>query len=406
MDISGERTRIRGAEREILSKVNSRLDRDTKYVDVLNILIQEYFGSSGARDAIVYNLTPRTKRLRLVIAIIDGEPVADPFDVANLGGDLPPRALSLPKWRDFRWRGQLLPQLLGGHDHSISKGLDRWHRRRQHTLCIWSLLITGTRPIGLLGVAMCQRPGQQGLAKVSQRLSQQVALAMQMEAVSEAEKRFAAKIAVDDERLRIAAELHDILAYSLTAVLMQLEAAKELLPTKPGITLDCLDRASSVAKEALRQSRQAVMKLQATHVKPLITSLEALVAGCDNGAKPTCSFLMTGLPYLLPPESERHLLRISQEAIGNARRYANASTIQVSLAFLPVSVTLVIEDDGTGFVFSEAEGMGFGLSSMSKRAERIGASINIRTGLGLGTTVSVRLDNPQSPASDEKLSRK
>ena len=393
MNVLQKLTRTVNAENEIMLKVNSRLAQDTNYIEVLSILVQEHLSSCRAGDAIVYSIRPRSERLRLVIAMIDGRPIVDPFDAMDASRSLPPRVVSLPAWKDFRWSSQLVHHLLAGHDETISRGLDRWHRRRKHTLCIWSLLVSGTQPIGLLGVAMCQKQGQESLTKVSRRLSQQIALALQMAAVAEADKRLTANAAVNNERRRIATDLHDILAYSFTAVLMQLEAAKELLLTRPDVTLDCISRASLVAKEALQQSRQAVMKLQETHAEPLINSLPRLVAECENGVRPTCSFSVTGLPRLLPTETERHLLRISQEALGNARRYANANKIDVSLAFESTALMLVIEDDGVGFNISEAEGMGFGLSSMSKRAERIGASFSVRSSKGAGTTVSIRVES-------------
>ena len=396
MNVLRKLTQTVNAENEILRNVNSRLAQDMKFIEVLNVLVQEHLSSSRAGDAIVYSFGPKSDRLKLVMAMIDGRAIVDPFDAEDVERYLPPRVVSLPAWQDFRWSSHLVHHLLAGRDQTISRGLDRWHRRRKHTLCIWSLLICGTQPIGLLGVAMRRNQGQENLTKVSRELSQQIALALQMATVAEADKRITTNAAVDNERRRIATDLHDILAYSFTAVLMQLEAAKELLPTRPDVTLDCISRASLVATNALQQSRQAVMKLQETHAEPLINSLPRLVAECENGVRPTCSFLVTGLPRLLPTEIERHLLRISQEALGNARRYANANKIEVSLAFEPAAVMLVIEDDGVGFNISEAEGMGFGLSSMSKRAERIGASLSVRSSPGAGTLISIRVESALS----------
>jgi ligand-binding sensor domain-containing protein/signal transduction histidine kinase len=196
-----------------------------------------------------------------------------------------------------------------------------------------------------------------------------------------------------DERNRIARDMHDTLAHSFTGILMQLEAAKEFITSKPAVLSQCLERATSAARDGLRQSRQAITGLQETRPQPLTKTLPGLVSECDPVTRTESVFLLRGVPRIMPAEIERQMFRICQEAYSNARRYSGATKIEISLAFTSDAVVLAVNDDGKGFAPSEAEDIGFGLSGMRKRAERIGAHLTLDSAVGNGTRVRLEWSN-------------
>jgi signal transduction histidine kinase len=100
-----------------------------------------------------------------------------------------------------------------------------------------------------------------------------------------------------------------------------------------------------------------------------------------------------GVPYGLPCEVENNLLRIGQEALTNALKYAEATEIRVELIYQSTQFTLRIKDDGQGFTINHSSNHnGFGLLGMSERAERIGAQIQIQSTPGQGTQIAVSVN--------------
>jgi signal transduction histidine kinase len=102
----------------------------------------------------------------------------------------------------------------------------------------------------------------------------------------------------------------------------------------------------------------------------------------------TCEII--GTAYGLPPDVENHLLRIGQEALTNAVKYAHASEIQIELVCEEMQCTLRVKDDGQGFAVNQIyPGLGFGLLGMSERAEHIGGELIIQSQPGQGTEIVV-----------------
>ena len=95
----------------------------------------------------------------------------------------------------------------------------------------------------------------------------------------------------------------------------------------------------------------------------------------------------------LPSEAETTLYRIAQEALTNAAKHSRADNVEVILERRPDHVLLIVEDDGVGFDYGEASvaGRGFGLQGMQERAALGGASLEIESAAGKGTTILVRM---------------
>ncbi|MDL4773915.1 sensor histidine kinase [Actinomadura xylanilytica] len=179
---------------------------------------------------------------------------------------------------------------------------------------------------------------------------------------------------VSDERRRLAAEIHDTIAQGLAGIITQLQATEEN---------EHVRRATDLARESLREARRSVQDLAPTHLEH-DTLPEALKKITDGRAHLT----VTGPVDPLHDEIEAALLRIAQEALGNATRHARASRVGVTLSYMDDEVTLDIRDDGRGFT---RPSRGFGLTAMRERAERVAGTLEIESEPGRGTAVSARV---------------
>jgi two-component system, NarL family, sensor kinase len=109
----------------------------------------------------------------------------------------------------------------------------------------------------------------------------------------------------------------------------------------------------------------------------------------------------------LSPQVQQDLLRIGQEAISNALRHAQPTEIRVSLRLNPPNLVLKVTDNGSGLAKSRGmrEGQGFGFANMRARAKNLGATLDLRSNPGRGTSVIVRLRLADSPRPDSPEAR-
>ncbi|MBD2463559.1 AAA family ATPase [Oscillatoria sp. FACHB-1407] len=198
-----------------------------------------------------------------------------------------------------------------------------------------------------------------------------------------------------EERNRMAREIHDTLAQSFTGILLQVGAATQLLSNDSETDLahlEILEIIDELARTGLAEARRSVAALRPQLLEEgnLQDAMERLVNQMRVTANTTLIYQAQGEAFPLPAEVENHLLRIGQEALTNAMRYANASEILVELMYNSTQCLLRIKDDGQGFgVGSISSGSGFGLLGMSERAEHIGAQLTIQSQPGQGTEITV-----------------
>jgi signal transduction histidine kinase len=231
----------------------------------------------------------------------------------------------------------------------------------------------------------CYRPEEFDLA---QALSQHVTLAVQLSCVAEQRRQ----AAVLEERTRLAHEIHDTLAQDLTGIVIQLEAAEDALADTPAETRAHIARARQLARASLTEARRSVRALrpQALRDSDLPTALPHLVEQVTAKTPLQAQVQVRGTPCPLPPEVEHALLRISQEALINTVKHAQARTAQLTLTFDTAEVCLRVTDDGQGFDPSQAaQHDGFGLISMRERAERLGGRFSLTSQPAHGTAVRV-----------------
>ncbi|NUP00567.1 MAG: sensor histidine kinase [Nonomuraea sp.] len=183
-----------------------------------------------------------------------------------------------------------------------------------------------------------------------------------------------AREAVLGERARIAREIHDILAHSLSAQVVHLEGAKLLLRAeRTDEALDRVTRARDLAKTGLEEARRAVSALR-EDAPALPDALRSLAEEFESLTHQPCSLRVTGPEHHLPPETELTLLRTAQEALTNVRRHAPGSRAEIELAFDRTGCALLVtnpasEEKGT-------PGGGYGLVGMRERAELLGGTLS------------------------------
>jgi signal transduction histidine kinase len=193
------------------------------------------------------------------------------------------------------------------------------------------------------------------------------------------------------ERNRMAREIHDTLAQGLTGIIIQIEAAEDILPAaseQPEVHAH-LSRARELARVSLAEARRSVSALRPLSLegRSLAEALSDRLLKMTDGTDVDVALTVEGTPYLLAADCEDNLLRIALEAVTNALKHANASAVRVRLAFNDAITSLTIQDDGSGM--SGRQGTGFGLIGMQERAERIGGRFYLSSRPGSGTEISV-----------------
>ncbi|WP_341530193.1 AAA family ATPase [Nostoc sp. UHCC 0302] len=208
------------------------------------------------------------------------------------------------------------------------------------------------------------------------------------------DRKRAEESSILEERNRMAREIHDTLAQTFTSIIVHLDAASQRLKLDPDAAQSHLKTGRVLARSGLADARRSVEALrpQILEEGDLYSALERFMTQMFylTSVQVVCTTI--GEPYPLPNEVEVNLLRIGQEALTNAFKYANASEICVELRYEPSQFVLQIEDNGQGFESSSLSiGRGFGLLGMTERAQRIGAELTIVSHLGQGTEIVVRV---------------
>jgi signal transduction histidine kinase len=197
------------------------------------------------------------------------------------------------------------------------------------------------------------------------------------------------------ERNRLARELHDTIAQGLTAVTMQLEAARRGFARDPQRARTRVARAHELARETLEDVRRSVWTLAAPLVDGQALN-EALREQVDRFATRTglrASYAHAGPAPQLGHAAATQLLRIAQEALTNVEKHARATEAHVYTTARDGEVRLTVEDNGAGFDPDELKGSssphsgGFGLLSLHERARLAGGTIEITSAPGKGTRV-------------------
>jgi len=194
---------------------------------------------------------------------------------------------------------------------------------------------------------------------------------------------------VQDERQRLAREIHDTIAQSLAATLAQLQAAQQ--ESDPRVRLA---RTTDLVRNTLGEARRSVMDLAPGPLvsTSLADAVTQLAKGWAQDHPLKTDVVVTGQARPLHAEVEATVLRIAQEALSNVSKHAGANRVGVTLTYAEEQIALDVRDDGTGFdPDTPVTETSFGLRGMQQRAARLAGSLDIETCIGQGTAVSLHL---------------
>ncbi len=198
------------------------------------------------------------------------------------------------------------------------------------------------------------------------------------------------QLATSRERNRLARELHDTLANTLSGVAVNLEAVKTMNP--PGeVTLEqMLNHSLSTVRTGLDETRRILQDLRARPLEDLglRLALKSLVEKTAERASINCEVKISKLLPNLPPVVEQSIYRITQEALNNIVNHASANHFSVTLTSQNNQISLTILDNGIGFNDQKiAEQSQFGIQGMLERATESGGQLSIKSKPGQGTTI-------------------
>jgi len=197
--------------------------------------------------------------------------------------------------------------------------------------------------------------------------------------------------AQEEERYRLARELHDEAAQALTSLLVHLRLLERA--HEPAEAQKRVQELRELTARALEDVRRVALDLRPTILDDLglAPALEWRIDELNKRGDLRATIAIGGLESRLPPDIALALYRVAQEALSNAGRHAHAASVTVRLAGSPAQVTLEIADDGVGFDPSapaaENEHHGLGLLGMRERMRMIGGELAIHSAPGQGTRI-------------------
>lgn len=204
--------------------------------------------------------------------------------------------------------------------------------------------------------------------------------------------------AQEEERYRLAHELHDETVQALIALKQRAQLARKRLEQDPARASQPLDELMGVIDEQLAALRRLIGDLRPVYLEDLgfLPALQALAQTSEARHGLTITLTVTGEAARIAPDLELAAFRIMQQALNNAIAHAHARHVALNVAFSADSLGLEVRDDGQGFTPPEqpsdlARAGHFGLMGMHERATLYGGQLHIVSAPGQGTTVSARL---------------
>lgn len=196
------------------------------------------------------------------------------------------------------------------------------------------------------------------------------------------------------ERNRLARELHDTLAHTLSALAVQLGAVDALWDTDEAEARHLLGQSLIMTRTGLTETRRALHDLRATPLEDLGIALALRTLGESAAARNGIAVDVEVPESLeaLSPAEEQCLYRVAQEALENVSRHAAARHVTVRLDNTAEAITLTIADDGQGFDLAAADvEQHLGLRGMRERADMVGGTLTVESAPGQGTTVKLTI---------------
>jgi len=202
------------------------------------------------------------------------------------------------------------------------------------------------------------------------------------------------KLAQTQERNRLARELHDTLAHTLSSVSVQLEAIKALFDRDPAEAKKMLRQTIKNTKNGLTETRRTLVDLRSSELESygLTQSLRNIGnSAAERGGFKIGFHLDKGM-NVLSDEIGHCLYRTTQEALENTLRHANAENVSINLLFDEDAIKLQVIDDGIGFDAKQVKKVHLGIRGMRERVEMLGGTFTIDSNPNKGTEISAVLE--------------
>ena len=204
-----------------------------------------------------------------------------------------------------------------------------------------------------------------------------------------------AQLAVAEERVRIARELHDIVAHGVSLMTIQIAAARRVATKNPATASESLEAAEETGRQTLTELEGMLAALRGADASigaaarsgqpspgeasrfplPRISDLESLIETVRQTGR-TVNYNVLGDAPSLPSSVETTVYRLVQEALTNAVRYAGDTPIDIQVIFSPASITVFVDDEGPGAGNRRASGgSGHGLAGMRERLAAVGGTL-------------------------------
>ena len=339
---------------------------------------EQFDGALVKTDAHLLNRTEQSDGLRLLLQT--GELI---FDAALPPGTPVQAIQSIPLNSEVRITGICLvrsgglwriPQsfrllLRSGQDVVVLRKPSWWNLRRT----LWLLGITvGVLLIAVIWTVVLRRRIREQMEVIRQKLRTSAVL---------------------EERNRIARELHDSLEQELAGITLQLDLAVDSFHGAPRIAEQAVETARNMSRHSMVEARRSVWDLRCHLLETgdLVSALRQIVLPLvprDGRVE----VKIEGEQVRLPNTTEMNLLRIGQEAVGNAVKHGGARNIRVELRYTCASVRLTVTDDGNGFDAGQPSRTGhFGVQDMRERAQSMGSELKIVSEPQRGSSVSVEV---------------
>ncbi|MBO8126934.1 MAG: sensor histidine kinase [Firmicutes bacterium] len=215
--------------------------------------------------------------------------------------------------------------------------------------------------------------------------------------------------AQEEERRRIAREIHDGPAQAMSNIVLRAEICEKIYETGKGSLREELAELKELVKESLKEVRQIIFNLRPMTLDDLglVPALSQYIEEYKKSVDFAVKLEVFGKDRRLPKAIEVAFFRLIQEALHNVKKHAKASEVEVNLRFQDKWVVATVSDDGIGFdlekVEEEKESKDhFGLMTMRERAELLSGQFEIETAPGKGTRISARIPVPEGDAAGER----
>ncbi|NTU66079.1 MAG: sensor histidine kinase, partial [Chloroflexi bacterium] len=227
----------------------------------------------------------------------------------------------------------------------------------------------------------------------ARQLREQATALQQANALLREQASVADQLATARERNRLARDLHDTLAHSLAALIVELDVINTQLRSEPDAAEAELITARAAAHEGLQDARQAIRDVRVSPIEDLGLRRALERAAFDFGERTglKVEWQIADPPATLSNETATQIWRIAQEALTNVERHAGAQHASIGLQSDRGQLTLTVVDDGRGFEATTVSADRFGLTGMRERAAMIGGQLVVDSTIERGTTVQLSL---------------